>query len=319
MRMRHSLLTALCLAAMLFAPRASAVDYPNSPVSVIVGFNAGGGTDIVARALVDAVKGKFPRGIAVENRSGGGGSVGMSYGQNSKPDGNVITMVTVELINLPHVGTGGDVSPDKFIPICLVNSAPASVSVKADSPYKTLKDLLDASKTTPLQVGNSGIGAIWHLSAAALEKSVDTEFVHIPFQGAAPAITALLGGHIDFTTVSYAEVSSQVAAGEVRVLAILSDQRIPDAPDVPTAKELGYDVSVGTWRGLAVPLGTPPEIVKWLEETFAEGCKAPSFVKIMKDTQNDIDYLDSKAFAEKIKRDDVMFGALIKSLGLAKN
>ncbi len=301
--------------ALSFA-QVQAVDYPTSPVSVIVPYGAGGGTDLVARALADTVKGSFPRGIAVENRTGGGGSVGMSYGQNARPDGSIITMITVELVTLPHTGTGGDISYTKFDPIMMVNSAYSAITVQKSSPYNSLQDLIEAAKENPLQVGNSGIGAIRQLAAAGLEQAAGVEFIHIPFDGAAPAITSLLGGHIDFVSVSYAEVASQVEAGELKVLAILAPNRLATAADVPTAKELGYDVSIGTWRGFGVPKGTPPEIVSWLETTFTEGAKSEQFVKFMKDTQNDIEILSSKEYAERLVRDDAMFKKLIIDLGL---
>jgi tripartite-type tricarboxylate transporter receptor subunit TctC len=248
----------LILAASALVPATiRALDYPSSPVSVIVPYGAGGGTDLIGRALADAMKTSFSRGIAVENRTGGGGSVGMSYGQNARPDGNIITMITVELVTLPHTGTGGDIYYDKFKPLMMVNSAYSAVTVQKSSPYNTLADLMAAAKENPLQVGNSGIGAIWHLAAAGLEQAAGVEFIHVPFDGAAPAITSLLGGHIDAVSVSYAEVISQIEAGELKVLAVLAPQRLASAPDVPTTKELGYDVSVGTWRGFGVPLATP--------------------------------------------------------------
>ncbi|MDD4302601.1 MAG: tripartite tricarboxylate transporter substrate-binding protein, partial [Sphaerochaeta sp.] len=143
---------------------ASADNYPSGPVSVIVPYSAGGGTDLVARALVDAAKDNFPKNIAVENRTGGGGAVGMSYGANAKADGSVITMVTVELVTLPHTGTGAGLYYDQFKPIMMVNSAYSAVTVKADSPYDTLNEFLDAAKTKTMRVGNSGVGAIWHLA-----------------------------------------------------------------------------------------------------------------------------------------------------------
>ena len=296
---------------------AEAVDYPTSPVSIIVPYGAGGGTDLIGRALADAMKASFPKGIAVENRTGGGGAVGMSYGQNAKPDGYVVTMTTVELVTLPHTGTAGDVSADKFIPLVMINSAYSAITVHKDSPYKTLKEMLDAAKDEPLQVGNSGIGAIWHLAAAGLEQTADVEFIHVPFDGAAPAITSLLGEHIDAVAVSYAEVASQVEAGELRVLAVLAPNRLASAPDVPTAKELGYDVAIGTWRGFAVPLQTPAEIVSWLEKTFTDAVKSDAFVKFMKDSQNDIELLSASEYAARIKTDNEMFKKLINDLGLA--
>ena len=298
------------------AGQAPALDYPKSPVTVIVPYGAGGGTDLVARALVDNVKDQFPKGIAVENRTGGGGAVGMSYGQNAKPDGNIITMITVELVTLPHTGTGGDIYYDKFTPLLMVNSAYSAITVKADSPYNSLEDLIADAKTKQLQIGNSGVGAIWHLAAAGLGKAADVEFVHVPFEGAAPAITSLLGGDIDAVSVSYAEVSAQVAAGELKVLAVLAPDRISEIPDIPTAKELGYDVAVGTWRGLGVPKDTPAEVVSWLEEIFTAGVNKDSFKTFMKDSNNIIELLNSADFGKKLAADNGFYKDLIASLGL---
>ncbi len=302
----------------VLSSKAAALDYPTGPVSIIVPYGAGGGTDLIGRALADAMKGSFPKGVAVENRTGGGGAVGMSYGQNARPDGNIITMITVELVTIPHTGTGGDISYDKFRPIMMVNSAYSAITVQKSSPYNSLKDLIAAAKDKPLQVGNSGIGAIWHLAAAGLEQAARVEFIHVPFDGAAPAITSLLGGHIDAVSVSYAEVLSQVLAGELKVLAVLAPQRLPSAPDIATAKELGYNVSVGTWRGFGVPLKTPDDIVAWLEKTFTDAAKSPAFVKFMKDSKNEIDILSSADFAKKLATDDGLFKKLITDLGLAK-
>jgi Uncharacterized protein conserved in bacteria len=307
---------ALMLGFALAVSQAEAIDYPNSPVSVIVPYGAGGGTDLVGRALVDSIKDSFPRGIAVENRLGGGGSVGMSYGQHAKPDGNIITMTTVELVTLPHTGTGGDISYENFSPIMMVNSAYSAITVHADSPYQSLNDLIADAKERPLQIGNSGIGAIWHLAAAGLGKAAGVEFIHIPFDGAAPAMTSLLGGHIDAVAVSYAEVVSQIEAGELRALAVLAPHRLASAPDIPTGKELGYDVAIGTWRGFGVPKNTPAEITAWLEKTFIDGANSPKFVKFMADSKNDIEILDSKQYAERLANDNLMFKELISELGL---
>jgi tripartite-type tricarboxylate transporter receptor subunit TctC len=317
-------LCAACVATtLLFANGASetganGATYPNGPVSVIVPYGAGGGTDSVARALVDAAKGSFPDGIAVENRTGGGGSVGMSYGMHAKPDGQIITMITVELVTLPHTGTGGDIDYTKFEPIMMVNSAYSAITVPADSPYNSLKDLMDAAKTKDLKVGNSGIGAIWHLAATGLAQAGNVKFTDVPFDGAAPAITSLLGNHIDAVSVSYAEVASQLEAGTLKCLAVLAPNRLPAIPNVPTAKESGYDISVGTWRGLAVPMGTPETTVDFLVKTFSDAANSDQFKKFMKNTNNDIDILDAQAFGDKLASDNVMFKGLIESIGLAK-
>lgn len=317
-----AMLSVACVAtSMLFANGAAetgSATYPNGPVSIIVPYGAGGGTDSVARALADAAKGSFADGIAVENRTGGGGSVGMSYGMHSKADGQIVTMITVELVTLPHTGTGGDIAYEEFEPIMMVNSAYSAITVPADSPYNSLEELMSAAKTKNLKIGNSGIGAIWHLAATGLAQAGDVKFTHVPFAGAAPAITSLLGSHIDAVSVSYAEVASQLEAGTLKCLAVLAPNRLPAIPNIPTAKELGYDISVGTWRGLAVPKGTPATTVDYLVDAFTKAANSDQFKKFMNNTNNDIDILNAQAFGEKLASDNVMFKGLIESIGLAK-
>lgn len=292
--------------------------YPNGPVTIICPYSAGGGSDSVSRALAEATKADFPSGIAVENRTGGAGSVGMSYGMHAKPDGQIITMVAPELVMLPHTGNGGDLDYKKFVPLAIVNSGYAAITVPSDSPYKTLADLIDAAKTEDLQFGNSGIGSIWHLAGAGLEQAAGVEFTHVPFDGSSAAITSLLGHHLDAVSVSYAEVASQVQAGALRTLAVLAPQRLGDCPEVPTATELGYDVVIGTWRGYTVPVGTPQATVEYLTNSIMKAVKTDAFVKFMKNTNNDIEIIGSEAFAQKLQKENDFYAKLIASLGLAK-
>lgn len=311
-----SLILVITLSSVFASGDKEGKAYPSSPVTVIVPYGAGGGTDQVARALVEAAKSSFPDGIAVENKTGGNGAVGMSYGQHAKGDGRILTMIPVEVITLRHTGTGGDVNYKEWAPVLLVNSAYSAITVPVDSPYKTLEDFINAAKTKDLQIGNSGIGAIWHLAATGLEQLAGVKFTHVPFNGAGPAVTSLLGNHIDAVAVSYPEVVAQVDAGKLRVLAVLSDQRLEKAPNVPTAKEQGYDISIGTWRGIGVPKSTPKEIVSFLEDTLTKAAKSDEFVKFMNNTNNDIEILNSKDFAKKLAADDILFEKLVKSINL---
>lgn len=296
--------------------KGSAEGYPSKSVTTIVPFSAGGGTDTVARALVDAAKESFPKNISVENREGAGGATGMLYGANAAKDGSVVTMITVELTTLEHMGTGAGLTYDKFEPIIMVNSAPSAITVPADSPYNTLEDLLKAAKTEDIQIGNSGVGAIWHLAAAGLAKEAGVEFSHIPYDGAAGAITDLLGGNIDAVSVSYAEVASQVEAGALKVLGVMSDERLDAIPDVPTLKELGYNCVIGTWRGLGVPKGTEQSIVDKLYDIFSNAAESTAFVDFMNNSNNAIEILGPDEFKARIEENNELFKGLIAELGL---
>ena len=295
---------------------AAGSDFSKMNVTCVVPYDAGGGTDAVMRGLADAAKDSF-KAITVENRSGAGGATGMLYGANAKNDGSIITMITVELATLEAMGNNAGLTYSQFKPIMMVNSAASAITVKADDDrFNTLEDFIEYSKTNEVQVGNSGIGAIWHLAAAGLAKTAGTEFKHVGYDGANGAITDLLGGHIDAVAVSYAEVNSFVQSGDLKVLAVLANDRLEAIPDVPTAKECGYDAVLGTWRGIAVPASTPDETVAELYEIFSNAANSDAFKEFMANTNNVIDIMNGEEFTALIADQLELYTALVEDLGL---
>ena len=298
------------------AGAAASTDFSKKNVTCVVPYDAGGGTDAVMRGLADAAKGSF-KAITVENRSGAGGATGMLYGANAKNDGSIVTMITVELATLEAMGNNAGLTYSQFKPIMMVNSAASAITVKADDDrFNTLQDFIEYSKSNEVQVGNSGIGAIWHLAAAGLAKTAGTEFKHVGYDGANGAITDLLGGHIDAVAVSYAEVNSFVQSGDLKVLAVLANDRLEAIPDVPTAKECGYDAVLGTWRGIAVPASTPDETVAKLYEIFSNAANSDAFKEFMTNTNNVIDIMDGASFTKLIADQLDMYTGLVADLGL---
>jgi tripartite-type tricarboxylate transporter receptor subunit TctC len=296
-----------------------AVNFPTDTIQIIVPYAAGGGTDSVARKIAEEAKGSFSKPVIVVNKAGGGGAVGMAEGSKAKPDGHTVTMITVELTTLNHLGLA-PFTYSEFKPVVRINADPAALTVRADAPWNSVEEFLKYAKENPgkIKIGNSGIGAIWHLAAAAIEEKTGVKFNHIPMEGAAPAVTALMGGHIDAVTVSPAEVASQVAAGKLKVLGVLADQRVPGMPNVKTFKEQGVDVSIATWRGFGVPKDTPDEVVKILQDGFMKAAESQSFKDYMAKMNLGLAVQDSKAFAESIKKDNDNFKTLIEKLGLKK-
>jgi tripartite-type tricarboxylate transporter receptor subunit TctC len=201
--------------------------YPNKPIEVMVAFQPGGGTDSLARAYAEAAKKYTTQSLVVYNKPGASGAIGLADVVNAKPDGYKIAMLFVEVTILPHMGIT-KITQDDFIPIARLNADPAAITVKADSPYNTIEEFLAAAKKTgsDVKVGNAGNGSIWHLAAASLEEKTGARFNHIPFQGAGPAVLALLGGHVDAVGVSPAEVAVHVAAGKLKILGVMADQRV---------------------------------------------------------------------------------------------
>ncbi|MGV8980586.1 tripartite tricarboxylate transporter substrate binding protein [Clostridium sp.] len=287
--------------------------FPSSPIQIIVPFSAGGGTDTVTRAVANAAKDKFSQPLVVVNKTGAGGAVGIGEGANAKADGYTVTTICSELSTLPAQNLATFTNKD-FRPIMQLNAEPASITVKADAPYNTVKEFFAYAKANEGKViiGNSGVGAIWHLAALDIEKAAGVKFNHIPYEGASPAIAALLGGHIQAVTVSPAEVAAQVKAGQLKMLAVADNERSKEFPDVPTLKESGYDVVIGTWRGLAVPKDTPDDVYNVLKDGFAKAVADPSFTGFMAKSGLNIKVLVDQDFVKKLDDERTLFTELVK-------
>ena len=306
--------------ASVFLPTASMAqtgDYPNRAIEIVVPASAGGGTDVLARAFGDAAKKHLPQAMVVNNKPGASGAIGMGEMINAKPDGYKLCMVIVEITILPHLGLTKYTWED-FQPIVRLNADPAAITVRADAPWNTIEEFLAASQKSPggMKMGNSGNGSIWHLAHAALEDKAGVKFTPIPFQGAAPAVVALLGGHIDAVSVSPGEVSAHVAGGKLRILAIMSDQRLKGFEKVPTLKERNIDLSIGAWRGLAAPKGTPAEVLAVLRAAARKAAEESSFKESLDKLNLGYAYADADAFRAAMQKDSDMFKQLIAKLGL---
>ena len=314
---RRTLVTAAAASLLPGALMAQGSEYPNRSIEIVVPASAGGGTDMLSRAFAEAVKKHLPQVMTVNNKPGASGAIGMGEMINAKPDGYKLCMVIVEITILPHLGLTKYTWED-FQPIARLNFDPAAISVRADAPWNTIEEFLAASQKSPgsMKMGNSGNGSIWHLAHAALEDKVGVEFNPIPYQGAAPAVVALLGGHIDAVAVSPGEVSAHVAGGKLKTLAIMSDQRIKGFEKVPTLKERNIDLSMGAWRGLAAPKGTPPEIIAILKAATRKAAEEPSFKESLDKMNLGFAYADADAFRVIMQKDSDMFKQLIAKLGL---
>lgn len=319
---RRRLMESLALAATAAgagALPAQAAEYPTKGIELVVAYGAGGGTDLVARAFADQAKKHLPQAIGVVNKTGGSGAIGFSDVMAARPDGYKIGMGTVELTMLPHMGLARFTIND-FAPICRLNAEPAAITVKADAPWKTIEEFLAYAKANPgkVRIGNSGTGAIWHIAMAALETKLGTKFNHIPYDGANPAVTALLGGHIEAVGVSPPEVSNHVLSGALRMLAVVGDKRAKGFDDVPTLKEKGIDLSVYTWRGIVVPKKTPKSVVEILRKACKETADEPGFKEALNKMNLTWAYADAPEFQAQMEHDDVFFKDTMTKLGIAK-
>ena len=294
-------------------------EYPTKPMELIVPYSPGGGTDLLARTYADIAKKYLPTSMGVINKPGAGGALGFSEMIIGRPDGYKIGMGTVEMTMLPHMGLAS-FKADDFSPIARLSAEPSAISVSADAPWKTIEELMAYAKANPgkVRIGNSGTGAIWHLAAEALSDKTGVKFNHIPYDGANPAIAALLGGHIEMVTVSAAEVSNHVASGKVKILAIMADHRLPSFDKVPTLKEKGIDLSVGTWRGIVINKKAPKEAQDALRAATAKIVEDADYKAALVKMNMTGAYQDAAAFQKTIDSDNVSFKTLMTKLGMAK-
>jgi tripartite-type tricarboxylate transporter receptor subunit TctC len=312
-------LVAVCVSALAAAP-ALAAGFPEKAVTLLVPHAAGGGTDAIARSLGKAAEPSFGKPVTVVNKVGAGGAVGMTEGLHAAADGYTVTFATVEICLHPTMGNV-QWTPADFKPVMRVNFDASAVTVKADSPYKTFEDFIKAAKANPgkLKVGGSAPGTIWHLAALGLQRKAGIRTNVIPFPGgAAPAITDLLGGHLDAITVSAAEVSQHEKAGKVRILAVMAPARLKGFPSVPTTKEKGVDLDISTWRALVVPGKTPDAAVKTLHDGFKKGMESAAFAEFMDKGGFGLGYMSAQELGQFMAQQTAMFKPLLEEAGLAK-
>jgi len=310
----------LVLALALPSP-APAASFPDRDLTLVVPWAAGGGTDTLARTLAKNAKKYFGVNINVVNKVGGTGAVGMNSVATGRADGYTVGVITFNLSTYRMIGLA-ELSYKDFDLIALLNRSPAGFSVKTDSQFKTLKDLVEYVKANPgvVTVGHSGPGQPWHLSAALLAASYDLKFRFVPFDGAAPTRVALVGGHITMASSGMDEMLQFYKTKQVRMLAAITPTRNPFFPDVPTVGEAGYPIEnpIFDWRGLGVAKGTPPEILKVLRDGFRRAAEDPEYIKLMDDLTLPRASMAYDQFEQFLAGLEKSLGPVLDSIGLLK-
>lgn len=302
-----ALVPALLACASINAPAADEA-YPQKPVLTIVAFPAGGGTDIVARAILKTAEKYTGKGFVVDNRSGAGGAIGFTALASAPKDGYTIGFINVPTILMNPIQLSDKVKYklDDFVPIANFVSDPGVFAVNVNSPIKSLKDFIDLAKANPgkVKLAYGGPGTSESLALRTLEQKADIKFRKVPFEGTAPQLTALMGGHVDIMISNASEIFAQVEAKTVRVIAIGSAKRIDMYPDAPTYKESGFDYQQVAMRGLAAPKGMDPKHIQVLAAAMKKAYDDPEFKKNAKDLHLPLDYLGPDDFAKELKRLD---------------
>ncbi len=312
---------ALASAAVLGSPAEAA--YPERPITVIVPWSAGGGTDATGRIIAKIMQDELGVPVNVVNRTGGSGVVGHQAIATAKPDGYTIGIVTVEIAMMHWVGLT-DLTYKEYTPIALYNADPAGVSFHVDSKYQNVGEFLAAAKANPGKFKGSGTGqgGIWHLALAGMlvEAGIDPNAVPwVPSQGAAPALTDLAAGGIEVVTASVVEARSLKEAGKIKIMAVMNDTRLPAFPDIPTLKESGGPAwNNAAWRTVSGPKGLPDDVQAKLAATMEKIYNHQEFKDFMNGRGFGMIWADSKGLAKFYAEQDESIGKVLKAVGLAK-
>lgn len=295
--------------------------FPAGAIEMIIPWAAGGGTDSVGRFLGIQLADRLGTPVNVVNRDGGGGVIGHTAIANGKPDGSVIGLTTVE-ITMMHWQGLTDLSYDDMTAISQANLDPAGITVAEGAPWDTVEELLADARSNPGDIVGSGtaIGGIWDLARAGMLLQADLApdaIRWVPSGGAAPALQELAAGGIDVTFSSLAENTTMIAAGEVRPLAVMADERDPKYPDVPTLKESGIDFSMGAWRGITGPDGMDDDDVAELNCHLDDIVHSAAYTDFMGTTGFGVEWRDSEDFAAFMSEEDGVKGEIMEEAGLA--
>lgn len=290
----------------------------NKQISLIVPYSPGGASDTTGRIYASELEKALGTSVVVSNVTGASGAIGLEQVRNSKPDGYTIAYMPVESTMLRALGFT-DLSTDDFKFIGRAMTIPAAITVRADAPWNTFEEFIAYAKDHPgeVQVGNSGTGSIWHVAAASIEDKCGVEFTHVPFDGAAPAVAALLGNNIQAVTVSPSEVKNNVDSGDFKVLCILGESHSSVVPDVQTAKEMGIDITIQGWGGFAVPKDTPQEVVDVLVKASETAINSNAMKNLLAERGFEHAYLNGSDMDTKAAAELAYYGELIPSLGIA--
>ncbi|MBN1827586.1 MAG: tripartite tricarboxylate transporter substrate binding protein [Deltaproteobacteria bacterium] len=302
---------------MIVVSSAPAIDYPKKPVTMIVPFKAGGGTDIGSRIVANYAEKNLGQPLIVKNVDGGGSEVGVSQMVRSKPDGYTIcgfnsASVTLTLLRKASYDALNDVEP-----ICLLVSDPRLFAVRAnDDRFKTAADFIKYAKENPekLTIGTSGAGTSGHLSILVMNKAAGIKAKPVHFKGAGASKAAFLGGHIDAVAQTFGEVWEMVRTGQARVIAQATEERLKELPDVPTFKEAGINLVISSNRGLAAPKGTPKEIVDKIADAFKQASENPKYLEDMAKIGLPVKYLGPEEFGKLNKLEHDTYSAIADEL-----
>ena len=312
---------AAAAAALATRPAFAQEAYPSRAITFINPFPPGGAADVVARPMTSLLEPIIKQPCVVETKAGAAGQVGAQFAANAKPDGYTILVHIVSVSGFEQVdklfGRTPKFTRADFIPIAKLTSGPMVLVVNDQTPWKTLKELVDDAKKRPDEIifSSSGLYGALHLPTALFMKAADIKMRHLPTQGGGPALTAVLGNNAQVLVSSVAAASGQMKAGKLRGLASFGAKRTASLPDIPTLKELGYDVEFSLWVGVFAPKGTPEAATRKLRTDIGQVAKSDQFKTMMTNIGDEVAYLDGPEFAKFWDEDAKRVEAAVQSIG----
>jgi tripartite-type tricarboxylate transporter receptor subunit TctC len=288
---------------------------------MIVPFPPGGVADIVGRPLAAEMQKALKQPVVVLNRTGAGGAVGMGVAAKSAPDGYTILMALSSISIFPVSDRINGKTPayemSDFAPIALVTADPTVLAVRADSPYKTVKDFVAAAKANPgkINYSSSGVYGTLHVAMEIFANAAGIRLFHVPYQGGGPAVAALLGGQVQASAQGPAAVIGNIRGGKMRALASWGTERLKLLPDIPTFKELGYDAEFYIWSGVFAPAATPAPVLARLRDAVRQAASSPEFTGAMEKLQTPVSYLDAPEFQKYWERDAARLKVALEKIG----
>jgi len=308
-----ALLAALVLAAASTLPAA----YPDRPVKLIVPWAAGGDTDNIFRPFGQPFQKALGATVVIANVGGASGTVGAREAKGSPPDGYTLYAVHDYIHSTYYTGVS-DVAYTDFEPVCLISSTPSVLTASPKTKWSSWQELLGDAKARPGQITvGATLGSTSHFFPALIEKAAGVKFKYVSYEGLAPRMNAILGGHIDLTDSNLTQ-KGKVDAGQLKFLGIATEKRSPEIPAVPTLKELGVNVVFSVERGIMAPKGTPADVLAKLEGACTQAVKDPGFADSMKKQGTEVRYLDRKGYAEYLQKLDALNKDIARDLGLLK-
>jgi tripartite-type tricarboxylate transporter receptor subunit TctC len=315
-------LIAASVLAVVAGPAVAQEAFPSRPITMIVPFPPGGVADITGRPTAAALEKVLKQPVAVTNRPGAGGAVGNAAVANAKPDGYTILMALSSISVIPAADELFNRKPayslDQFAPIALISADPTILVVHPSMPVKSLKELVALARSKPGQMSfsSSGVYGALHMPMEMFLYAAKLKMRHVPTTGGGPAITALLGGHVELTAGGPAAISGHVKAGKLRPIVSWGGKRHEAYPDVPTFKELGYkDVEYYIWAGMFAPRGTPEPVMKVLRDAARKVVEDADFKNTMAKVNSPVQYMDAPEFGKYWEADAKRLAALVKIVG----